>query len=261
MRLRTTRFDGKRDAWASLTIPASAPGLSQQPGYVQPGEGVRLRPSIGNGHLKLSYAFQLQQFVSRSSSTYSFRRWNIDLLHEIPIYRLAGPVTRRDTNTPNDCVEDATDKDLKCAPIVRNRWGTTSLRFFASKSMVGSGSVVPFYVQQTLGGSDINGSRVLASYDDFRFRAPHQMFAQETLEHSIYGPLGLWLSAEQGTVALQQQALSFGNTLHSYGVGLTLRAGGFPAMMASWATGPEGHHIIVTMDTSLLGGGGRPSLH
>jgi hypothetical protein len=238
---------------------ATAPGLSNQPAYAQPGEGIRFRPSLANGHLNLSYMFQLQQFVASSQSEFSFRRWTVDLVHEIPLYRTSAPVRSRDTNGPNSCFAGPTSET--CPPITRDRWGTVSLRFLTSKSGVGSGSVVPFYLQRTIGGSDVNGNRILASYDDYRFRAPHVMFLQETLEHSIYGPVGFIVAAEQGNVALQQQELTFAHALRSYGAGLTLRAGGFPAVIASWATGPEGHHIAVTMDTSLLGGGSRPSLH
>ena len=31
-------------------------------------------------------------------------------------------------------------------------------------------TIVPFYFQPTLGGSDINGQRLLSGYDDYRFR-------------------------------------------------------------------------------------------
>jgi hypothetical protein len=62
-------------------------------------------------------------------------------------------------------------------------------------------------------------------------------------------------------VARQDEDLNFDNLLHSYTFGLTLRAGGFPAVIASWSTGgTEGHHFAFTISTSLLGGSARPSL-
>ena len=49
--------------------------------------------------------------------------------------------------------------------------------------------------------------------------------------------------------------------LNSFAVGLTVRAGGFPLINIAFAWGGgEGHHIIKTIDPSLLGSGGRPSL-
>jgi hypothetical protein len=239
---------------------ATAPGLSTQPAFIQLGEGVRLKPSLANGHVQLNYLFQLQQFVAPSDSTYSFRRWTVDLDHEVPIYRTSAPGKTLTTNGPNECAAGPTAD--KCPPISHDRWGTIAFRLLASKSAVSSGSVVPFYFQQTLGGSDINGNRALASYEDYRFRGPHVLLLQESAEHSIYGPVGLFLSADQGKVALQDDNLDFNNLRRSYALGLTVRAGGFPAIALSYATGgAEGHHIAFTINTSLLGGSSRPSLY
>ena len=85
---------------------------------------------------------------------------------------------------------------------------------------------------------------------------------QESFEHSLFGVVGAWLQAEQGKVALQnERLLSDGQWVHSFGLGVTVKAGGFPMLTIAWATGgSEGHHIAFTIDTSLLGGSSRPSL-
>jgi hypothetical protein len=44
-------------------------------------------------------------------------------------------------------------------------------------------------------------------------------------------------------------------------VGLTLRAGGFPLVNLTFAWGGGSHHIIGSMDPTLLGGSSRPSLY
>jgi hypothetical protein len=55
--------------------------------------------------------------------------------------------------------------------------------------------------------------------------------------------------------------LDFNHLRHSFAGGFTLRAGGFPmvSIMFAWG-GPEGHHNIFNMNTSLLGGSARPLL-
>lgn len=245
---------------------ATAPGLSDQPATVQFGEGLRILPSLGNGLLRLNYFVNIQQFVA-ASSTYSFRRWTVDLRHEIPLSRNVVEPRVRDVNSPNDCATSVnrTTGEYGCPdPLVvsHNRTGTIGVRLLVSRSGVSGTSVVPFYFQQTLGGSDINGSPMLASYDDYRFRGPHLLLLQETFEHSVWGPLGLFLAGEHGRVALQGESLGFNRLKHSFAAGLTLRAGGVPMITLSWAQGgSEGHHIAATMSTSLFGGGGRPSLH
>jgi hypothetical protein len=83
----------------------------------------------------------------------------------------------------------------------------------------------------------------------------------ESFEHSIWGPFGVKLMADQGRVALTRGDLGFSHLKHSFAGGLTLRAGGSPMifLMFAWG-GPEGHHNIVNMNTSLLGGSSRPAL-
>ena len=236
-----------------------APGLATQPSFAQFSEGVRLKPWLFNDRLQLGYAFEYQQFVATESSS-SFRRWTIDLTHQIPLYRTGGgPQVRDERNTPNEC---STSQSVHACPsVTRDRWGSLNVRTMISRSQVGEGSAVPFYLQRTLGGSDINGQRTLASYDDYRFRGPHLVLFQESLEHAIWGPIGATLLLEQGNVSAQDSRLRLSGLRHSVGVGATLRAGGFPVLTASWHTGgPEGRHVIVTLDASLLGGGSRPSL-
>jgi hypothetical protein len=243
---------------ASRFNDSTAPGLSAQPAFAQFGEAVRVRPWFLNDRIQLGYTLQYQQFVS-SRAEFSFNRWTVDLNHEFPIYRTSGPALRRETNSPNECF--ASPSDQRCPGVTRDRWGTAAFRLLASKSHVGDTGQVPFYLQRTLGGSDVDGNRALASYADYRFRGPHLLLMQETFEHSIWGPLGFFLQGEHGNVAAQNQGLDFKGLRNSFTIGGTLRAGGFPVLTASWSTGgPEGNHVIVTMDTSLLGGGGRPTL-
>lgn len=237
---------------------ATAPGLTDQPGFVQFGEGVRITPSLAGGHLRLNYLTRFQQYVA-GDSAYSFRRWTLDLNHEVPIYRNSARPAAKDTNNPNDCSIDASAP--QCPSISRNRTGTANVRMLVARSGVSSDAVVPFYFQPTLGGSDINGNRVIASYEDYRFRGPNVLLFQESFEHSIGSwPVGVWLASDQGRVSLLNG--DAGTFRKSFAAGLTLRAGGFPAVLFSWATGgSEGNHVALTISTSLLGGSARPSLY
>jgi hypothetical protein len=143
----------------------------------------------------------------------------------------------------------------------RNLNGFITARLLLTESINSASSAVPFYFQPTLGGSDINGSMSLGSYQDYRFRAPNLLLLQESFEHSIWGPFGVKFLADQGRVALTRGDVGFDHLKHSFAAGLTLRAGGFPmvAMMFAWG-GPEGHHNIFNMNSSLLGGSARPLL-
>jgi len=262
----------------------TAPGLTTQPGFLQLGEAFRMRPIFLNDLLHLNYLASYQQFFSPSNAHYTFQRFTVDLSHDIALYK---STTRfylpRDTNGPNECAIDRVNdysgcslikKDqvencekvsgqgsAPCKAISRDLQGSISFRFFFSTSFANPDHVVPFYFQPTLGGGDINGNPTLASYQDYRFRAPNVMFLRQSFEHTIWGPFGFALAADEGKVALKNGDFGSNPWIHSFSTGLTLRAGGFPQvfLLFSWG-GNEGTHTIASMNTSLLGGSARPSL-
>jgi hypothetical protein len=238
---------------------ATAPGLTSQPGFVQFAEGLRIKPVIAD-YLQLNYMGRFEQFFAPSSSQNSFLRWTMDLNHTVYLYGYTQSAPKNtDGNGPDSCAPNGE----KCPEVShsRNLSGSISFRLFLSESINSAASAVPFYFQQTLGGSDINSTMSLGSYQDYRFRAPNLLLLQESFEHSIWGPFGLKFMADQGRVALTRNDLGFSHLHHSFAGGFTLRAGGFPmvSIMFAWG-GPEGHHNIFNMNTSLLGGSARPLL-
>ena len=149
-----------------------------------------------------------------------------------------------------------------CPAVTRSLEGSISLRFLMNQSFTGTGHVVPFYFQPTLGGSDIDGNGALGSYQDYRFRAPNNILVRASVEHSIWGPLGLTAMVDEGKVALARGDLDFTHLRHTYSLGLTLRAGGFPMVWLLFSFGGhEGTHTTAAMNTSLLGASTRPSLY
>ena len=236
---------------------AGAPGLSSQPAFVQFGEGVRINPVFGD-RFQLNYLANYQQFLAPSNSRNSFQRWTLDLNH---IFYLYGYTRSAPKNTDPAGPDRCAPPGQECPEVSRNRNGSIGMRLLLSESMNSSTSAVPFYFQQTLGGSDVNGAMSLGSYRDYRYRAPNLLLLQETFEHSLWGPFGVKFLADQGRVALTRSEVGFDHLKHSFAGGFTLRAGGFPmvSLMFAWG-GSEGHHNVFNMNTSLLGGSARPLL-
>jgi hypothetical protein len=237
----------------------TAPGLLQQPGYAQFGQGIEMHPSFANGYIRLNYAVTLQEWAA-SDSTYSFRRFKTDLSQQFPLYRSTRSFLPRGFNGPDTCAEDS--NSLKCPPVSRNLEGSFELRFLYTTSYTSSGSVVPFYLDPTLGGSDINGTALLSSFSDYRFRAPNLIVFRAAFEHSIYKwPVGVKVLMDEGRVGLRPGDLGLSHLVHSYAAGLTVRAGGLPVVDLLFAWGGEpGTHTIAAVSPSLLGGTARPSL-
>jgi hypothetical protein len=60
---------------------------------------------------------------------------------------------------------------------------------------------------------------------------------------------------------LKKSELDFNDLVTSTTIGITVRAGGFPLISLSFSWGREGHHVIGSIDPTLLGGSARPSLY
>lgn len=246
-----------------LYTEETAPGLTNQPGTLQLGEGIRIRPILAGDVVRLNYSATYQQYFAPGGANFTFQRLTIDLGHQFALY---GKTTRvlepRSGNGPDDCGLDPVTHPACPKAFVRNYEGSLGFRFFTALSMTPGGNEVPFYFQPTLGGSDMNGNSSLSSYQDYRFRAPDVMFLRETFEHSIWKlPIGFTIMADEGKVALTRGDLGLSPWLHSFSTGLTLRAGGFPQvyLLFSWG-GNEGTHTSANVNASLLGAGNRPSL-
>jgi hypothetical protein len=203
----------------------------------------------------------VDRFATGSSANATFSRWTVDLTHAFPLYRTGRPASG-DTNGPDDCAESVTSAD--CPPVSRNRDGTLAVRALMIVSATRKGHAVPFYLQPTLGGSDINGAMLLASFPDYRFRAPDLLAFQAAFDHSLpfWEPLRFILSATQGKTALQHAQINLRHLAHSYATGLTVRAGGFPQVtfLYSWGHGGQ-QRFVATVNASVLGGAVRPSFY
>lgn len=253
---------------------ATAPGLTHQPAYFQPSEAVRLVPSLFAGRVNLNYLLQFQQFFAPGDSRYSFRRLNFDFNHEIPLSRLSKSIAKYYSssstsslshNTPDYCGGAGRENQaMPCPPasLTRKLEGSINLRAFISESFAGKGSQVPFYFTPTIGGSDINGTRILPSYPDYRFRGPALLLFRGTIEHSLGKlPIGALLSADEAKIGLTRGDISLDHLRHSFSAGFTVHAGGLPVLSFVYAWGGgEGSHSIANVDPSLLGSSARPSL-
>jgi hypothetical protein len=230
---------------------ATAPGLAQQPGFLQPGEGLEFTHSgggIGKGasfgaDFDLDWAVNFQQFFAPSISTYSFRRLTIDVNNEFNLQRLYKP---------------------KIGSPTPEKFGTLTLRGWITESITPAGHVVPFYFQPTLGGGDIDKERTLASFADYRFRAPNALLFRGEYEQPLpkYSFLGLVFRADTGKVGNSRGDMDLSHLRHSFGAGFTVRALNFPYLvfMYAWAGG-EGHHTFADVNLSAISaGGGSTSL-
>ena len=102
--------------------------------------------------------------------------------------------------------------------------GTLDIVAHVSAAYTGTNSQVPFYLDETLGGADINGNDTLRGYVDYRFRGPSRMLFQAEYRHGVWGPIGLLGFYDVGRVAERPSDLAFEHLRHDFGLGMTISA-------------------------------------
>src|SRR5262249_34474430 len=120
-------------------------------------------------------------------------------------------------------------------------------------------NAVPFYLQPTLGGGDINNENWLRAYTNYRFRAPNTVAYGLSYERRLIDPFGFSVFAQWGKVGQDVGELTFTHLKHSIGGGLTVRLGGKSVVEFSLpGGGNEGTKTSTTGNTNnAIGFGAR----
>lgn len=202
---------------------ATAPGLTHQPGLGHYMVGVLPKYSWTRTSINSEVAFH--EYQDAGSGHYSFHKFRADFLQAIY------PETQREATAGGN-------------GKVRKQPRYDSVIYIAgrfSASIANGGNTVPFYLQETLGGSDINNVATLRGYQDYRFRAPDLFSIQVQYERRLLpstapgadvstlrrvtGALGIMAFYDAGEVANTVSDLGFDKLRHSFGFGLTFWSG------------------------------------
>jgi hypothetical protein len=201
--------------------PAEAPAMATSTSYVVSGGGLQwiypVAPQLNGFSSALSTGFR---FFESPGSPYSFRRLDAIWINR---YR---PPTNFDLGTVSGTVR------------------------FVESYTTGNNSM-PFYLQPTIGGTDINNVDDLRSYRDYRFRAPSALVFQAEYMRTIWGPLAFLGFYDTGRVAEQRSDIGISQMHHSFGAGFTIQLGASALMKFYYAWGGrEGTHTTYTLNTN-----------
>ena len=115
-----------------------------------------------------------------------------------------------------------------------------ALRLRYSISDTGRNNAVPFYLQETIGGSDISNEQTLPAFKDYRFRGPDLLTVQfeydrkicvtcslcgEGITRTVCSHLGLVLRYDAGNVGMSWNDFSVSNLRQSYSGGVAIYLG------------------------------------
>ena len=196
----------------------TAPGIGHQSRFMRYEPYLHLRfTHLGhNFHftdLRLRYVF----YQDMDSSRYSFERFSATSQTEYQL-RVASTGTASHRSAVMNFLCPEMRGAHHCSP------GTISVVGSVSASRTGHASVVPFYMQETIGGSTLDGTDTLRGFVDYRFRGPNRMFFQTEYRHGIWGPVGFMSFYDVGRVAQHPSDLSFVHMRHDFGLGVTISA-------------------------------------
>ncbi|MBV9929002.1 MAG: hypothetical protein JOZ96_28575 [Acidobacteria bacterium] len=167
---------------------ATAPGLGAQPAYLHLAAYARIHEARQPEARKFEYVFLYHVYQDLQEHRYSFRRFDMDLRNKFPI---------------------GANTELR----VRGR---------LSLSETSEGQRVPFYLMETLGGSNIRGDDTLRGFRDYRFRDRDYALVQTEFLQRFYGPLDFIAFYDTGKVASSVSRFGDGRLRHSYGLGIVV---------------------------------------
>lgn len=107
-------------------------------------------------------------------------------------------------------------------------------------SQVSGGNQVPFYIQPTLGGTDIDSRVTLRGWDNYRFRAPDLSLMQFEYGIPVYDPVGVYVFYDAGTVGNSASELAVSRFRQDAGFGTSIRIKGQMIIQTYYAFG-AGH--------------------
>jgi hypothetical protein len=203
----------------SLYNAASAPGLMTRDDFV------RFEPYIAlhiPAHRSLSNTARIgYSFYSAvGDQQYSFQRLSVSDVTSVPLLIRIPPLS---TKTRRSAVGGFFCSDVRSGD--RCSLGNLSLIGRADVSYTGAGHYVPFFLDPTLGGQDLQGNDTLRGFGDYRFRAPNRILFQVEYQHPIWSVFGLIVFYDTGKVGLQPSDLNLGQLRHDIGLGVNITAG------------------------------------
>jgi len=200
----------------------AAPGLVNEPSYLHTEAFIRLHhadPFEFDSHVGYNF------YHDTKSGLYAFRRFRADLRQNIYPER-SGGIPKRDS--------------------------FLSIHALLSMSDSSAANRTPFYMQETLGGSDINGQPTLRGFSDYRFRGPNLILFQVQYDKRLWRELGGMAFYDTGKVTVTKSDLDFSNFRHSFGFGGNIWVGGKVVFRAYVGLGSgEGVHPFFGITTGI----------
>jgi len=166
---------------------ATAPGITRQPGFLHLVAFAGLHSPGQPESRHINYRFFYHAYQDLTAGRYSFRRFDADLNNKFAFEK----------------------NELR----VRGRLSFTE---------TSGGQRAPFYLMETLGGSNIRSEDTLRGFSDYRFRDRDFALLQIEYLRELYGPIDFITFYDAGKVAASLSRFSEGRLRQTFGVGIVV---------------------------------------
>jgi hypothetical protein len=238
--VRSTTLPAVKSADAvSKNLPlAVTPGIATQPLFVHSAVGGETLFKVRAGKLfqelpkqddphfqnlllfTLSNNFAYHWHVPTDGSPYSFRQFIYDGHEQMDLHRVLRNFFPADRHRIVAYMCEGNKRRDEC------QFGNFDVKMRLVLSSENRGSQVPFYLQPTLGGTDIDGHVTLRGWDNYRFRAQDLSLFQFEYGVPVYDPLGVFVFYDAGTVGNSASDLAIARMRQDAGFGATVRIKG-----------------------------------
>ena len=207
--------DDAYPATQELFDDVTAPGLDQQPDFIRLGGSIFLdyRDVFGNPTSGGMYNFGYAHHEDLDEGLFDFNRFSVDLRQYIPL---------------------GSEQRILAA------------RFYSSFDDPAENARVPFYLMQTLGGSDS-----VRGYSEFRFRDRNIFFFSAEYRWIPHPVWELVLFYDTGKVFPLVSDFDFKNLKKGYGIGTRFKSTDDTILRFDLGRSEEGIHFYVKMNASF----------
>jgi hypothetical protein len=238
----------------SLFGEAGAPSSTINPDFIAAGIGMDIRTPTSKPRVWEHHEAQatFTHYSELGSNQFSFSRLetftsvSFDLSKSLP------------KPAPGQSLLDQPDRPwwskALCTQSSRSRCdiGSITSTTLLTTSYTSGGSLVPFYLQPTLGGADFEGVDTLRGLVDYRLRAPNRLLTQIDFDKTVadlgvkdhpIGQYGLYGFFDAGNVALTPSQLASQSLRTDVGIGISIAVQNRVVLRAYIAFGAgEGSH-------------------
>jgi hypothetical protein len=182
----------------------------------------------------LSNDFGFHWQVPTDGSPYAFRQFIYDGHESMQVHEVLGNFFPADRHPVVTYMCEGNKKRGEC------QFGQFDVKARLVLTQVSGGNQVPFYLQPTLGGTDIDSRMTLRGWDNYRFRAPDLSLIQFEYGIPVYDPVGVYVFYDAGSVGNSVSQIALTQFRQDAGFGASIRLKGQMIMQTYLAFG-AGH--------------------